>query len=409
MIPSVNTVAETVPGPMSRRPALVLVLGTWVALLVLFTAQSVLLGAASWEEAALFSLRLVLPWIVFAPAAVLLAFHLPLDGTHWRRNLLVHLLMAAAVAWTAQELSGPGGREGGLRGGRAGREAREARDSFTAQQPPPPGPDGRPGPPMPRRGPDRPRTGRALLDLLVYAVVVTASQAITWSHRARERERRALAAEAGLARARLASLQSQLNPHFLFNALNGLSTLIHTDPVAADALVGQLGDLLRASLDTAAVPEIPLRRELANLESYIAIERTRFGSRLGFETEIDPAALDGLVPTFLLQPLVENAVKHGVEPVRAGGTVRVSARRDGEILRIEIRDTGAGLRSDPATKGHGIGLANTRSRLVQLYPGLHRFELTGAPGVGCTVRIDLPFHPRPLPTPGGPPPSPDAP
>jgi len=392
MLLHMNAEAEAAPGPMSRRPALVLIFGTWTALVVLFTAQSVLLGAASWEEALRFSLRLVLPWIVFAPAAVLLAFRLPLDGSHWRRNLLVHLLMAAAVAGTAQELSGPGGREGGQRGGRIAREA------FTAQQPPPPSLDGRPGPPMPRRSPDRPRTGRALLDLLVYAVVVTASQAITWSRRAHERERRALAAEAGLARARLTSLQSQLNPHFLFNALNGLSTLIHTDPTAADALVGQLGDLLRASLDTAAEPEVPLRRELAHLESYIAIERTRFGARLRFETEVDPAALDGLVPTFLLQPLVENAVKHGVEPVRAGGTVRVVARRDGEILRIEVRDTGAGLRPDAASKGHGIGLANTRSRLAQLYPGLHRFELSGAPGEGCTARIDLPFHSRPLPS-----------
>jgi LytS/YehU family sensor histidine kinase len=195
-----------------------------------------------------------------------------------------------------------------------------------------------------------------------------------------------------LAQAQLAALQMQLQPHFLFNALNGIAALMHSDLHAADRMLGDLSELLRMTLEAAEEPEVPLRRELAYLDRYLAIEQARYGHRLTVERAVDSDVLDAVVPTLILQPLVENAIKYAVEPVRAPGIVRVCAQRAGEALQLTIADSGSPRAADRPAPGHGIGLSNTRARLAQLYPKAH--ALTVEPGVpsGSLVRVTMPYR-----------------
>ncbi len=205
---------------------------------------------------------------------------------------------------------------------------------------------------------------------------------VTWFIDARLRASRL---EASLAEARLELLRNQIHPHFLFNTLHAISELMHEDVDAADRMMTRLAELLRASLESSGKPRVTLRDELGTLDRYIDIERVRLGERLRYQSTIDPAALDRLVPNFLLQPLVENAIRHAVVNRREGGSIDVHANVDGTKLVIRIDDDGPGLGADHVER---VGLGNVRARLEQMYGSAARFEIRS--DRGAHVRIEIP-------------------
>ncbi|MGH9935785.1 MAG: sensor histidine kinase, partial [Blastocatellia bacterium] len=205
-------------------------------------------------------------------------------------------------------------------------------------------------------------------------------------------ELKAAQLEASLTQAQLDALRMQIHPHFLFNTLNTVSVLMRNDAEAANRVLVRLSELLRLTLDKAGRHQAPLQEELEFLDLYLEIERTRFQDRLSVRTDIDPATLDALAPTLILQPLVENAIRHGIAPYVKQGLIEIRARRQGRQLELQVRDSGPGLSNFRRTAtAQGIGLANTRSRLEQLYRGEHQFTLDDATGGGLLVTIRLPF------------------
>jgi len=220
---------------------------------------------------------------------------------------------------------------------------------------------------------------------------VLAHQSWLYYQRSRERERQASALATELVRTRLEVLRMQLNPHFLFNTLHTITALIHERPEDADRIVARLSELLRVSLEQTDTLEVPLRQELSFLDRYLEIEQTRFQERLAVERQIESGLDNVLVPSLILQPLVENAIRHGVEPREDAGRVKIAARRLDGMLELKVSDNGPGLpEAEPAPRREGVGLSNTRSRLSHLYGANHRFELTPASGGGLEARLLIP-------------------
>lgn len=207
---------------------------------------------------------------------------------------------------------------------------------------------------------------------------------------------RATQLEAALANARLAMLRMQLRPHFLFNALNSISSLVADDPRAAKKMIARLGELLRAALVDVDGDDWTLRQELELVERYTDLERVRFGGRLDVEVTCDADTLDARVPILLLQPLVENAVLHGIQPALNGGTVRLAARRLNGELHVEVCDDGVGLPAAGADRRRSrVGLSNTRERLERCFPGRQSFTITRDEPAGTRVHIRMPWSTAP--------------
>jgi sensor histidine kinase YesM len=231
--------------------------------------------------------------------------------------------------------------------------------------------------------------------LLYYALLLGIAHAVLYYRRYRERERAAERLAAGLTEARLQALKTQLQPHFLFNTLNAISALIPPEARPARRMVAHLGDLLRITLEHEATQEVTLREELASLQPYLEIEQARLEERLALEMAIAPETLDARVPHMILQPLVENAIRHGIAARIAPGTVAISATRgaDDRFLHLEVRDDGPGVdTASQARTRKGVGLTNIQSRLEQLYDGQHRFALENHPEGGVVVKISVPFR-----------------
>lgn len=226
---------------------------------------------------------------------------------------------------------------------------------------------------------------------IAFWCVIAAVHALVFYQRVREREALTARLQVRLSEAQLDALAARLQPHFLFNTLQGISTLVYRDPAAADAMLGHLSTLLRRALARGQGHEVPLAEELALLEEYLAIVLVRFGERVRVTRNIDDAALPGLVPQLLLQPLVENAIEHGIARRSGAGEIGIEARREGPELRIRVRDDGPGM-AEP--RAEGVGLGSTRLRLEELYGREGRLTLES--GAGLVVTVVLPYHERPV-------------
>jgi len=230
--------------------------------------------------------------------------------------------------------------------------------------------------------------GWLLIAALTWIAVLTLSYA--WRYRKEALEASRLQAE--LAEAQLHALKSQLHPHFLFNALNAVVTLTTSDPPAAKRVVILLSDLLRRALADAEVQEVPLAREIEFARSYLEIEQVRFPNRLSVEVSVDPRAEQALVPHLVLQPLVENAARHGIGPKAGPGTVRIEAGLDRGAVRLSVIDDGVGPSVAARSRGAGVGLSNVRARLGRLYGDRASLECRARPGGGFAALVRLPLR-----------------
>ncbi len=283
--------------------------------------------------------------LVFLPFIVLLTRRFPVERRHWVRALIVHvpacLAFSVAHSWLYYAVCYASHDLG--------------QTLFFRFQP----------------------------NLLTYWAIVGFTQAVDYFRRYTERERE-------LSAAQLLLLKSQLQPHFLFNALHTISAMMHEDVGAADRTIQRLSELLRMTLETIGTQETPLQHEVEFLKKYLELQQTRFPGRFELRLEIDPAVLDALVPSMLLQPLVENSIRHGFDLSRGNWLVTVAAQRAGARLKIEVTDNGRGAATSSLPEG--LGLGNTRERLRHLYGGDQRFEVHGDPGAGFAVSITIPFR-----------------
>ncbi len=234
--------------------------------------------------------------------------------------------------------------------------------------------------------------------LFIYGAILGGTYIILYYRRLRERELAATRLSAQLADARMQALRMQLNPHFLFNALNSIAMLVRDSSreAAVDTLEG-LSDLLRYVLNDSIRQEVKLKREIEFIESYLAIEKIRFQDRLEVQIHTDSDTLEGMVPNLVLQPILENAFRHGIASRIAATTVTVTARKEGGVLRLRISDDGPGFGGTAAARGSsGVGISNTRQRLAQLYGDRASLVVEDASPTGAVVTITLPFHTVPL-------------
>jgi two-component system, LytTR family, sensor kinase len=240
---------------------------------------------------------------------------------------------------------------------------------------------------------------RAANNLIIYIAVLAAGLARSYSLRYRARREESVRLqtesarlEAQLAEARLEALRRQLDPHFLFNTLNAISSLVERDPRGVRRMISRLGELLRYSIEGSGEQEIPLRKELDLLQRYVDIMQVRFQGRLEVERRVDDAALDALVPNLILQPLVENALKHGVDRIEGLGRIEIIAAREGDAVVLRVRDNGPGVNGATSNTPTGIGLRNTMERLEQLYGDDAHFSLRSVDGAGAEAEVRVPFH-----------------
>jgi two-component system, LytTR family, sensor kinase len=306
-------------------------------------------------------------WGVLTPVVVTFAYNKPINTVTWKRTLPLHL--AASFVLVTSEISIEA-MLGKLRLHHDLSTQKALQHYFTRH---------------------------AQVSLLTYWMLVGAVQLYRMRDEAHRRELRSSKLEAELSAAQLEVLRAQIHPHFLFNTLQAATTLIHEDPDGAEDILLRLSELLRVSVDESHIQEVPLERELEVLDLYLGIQARRFGDRLRFEASIDQNVRDCMVPVLVLQPLVENAIRHGIGRHKGSDTVSVRAFQEGKFLRLEVRNLNSSLEDTSAgLLGRGVGLANTRARLEQLYGNRQEFELRNLEPTGVCAELSIPLRSAPV-------------
>jgi signal transduction histidine kinase len=364
----------------ASRPRWGLILGIWTAWGLLSAAQEVLSYTLSrgvplpWPRALLLQMPQAYMWALATPVIIWLGRRFPLARGRWLGAAVLHL--AVCLIWVFIV---------------------DLTFAFHVANVLPPA---NPRPLMTMAA--RYFVIWVLSDGLLYWTILSVSYAVDHYRRFRERELAAAQLETQLAQADLQALKMQLHPHFLFNTLHTIGSLVRTgDRDTAVRVVAGLGDLLRRMLEGAAQQEVPLKQELEFIRGYLDIEQIRFRDRLAVTVDVEPEVLDAKVPYLVLQPLVENALRHGIAPRRSQGHLTLQGRRTGDRLELVVRDDGPGIGVGAEGNGEGarpgIGLANTRARLSRLYGSAFGLDVTNLPdGDGVEARVTIPFRLAPV-------------
>jgi Putative regulator of cell autolysis len=358
-----------------RRPLvrLALIWLCWTFIGLIFTSQLYFGALRSeqpmpWSRAAFTQFTFAYLWAVATPLVLWLSSRFQIERQNWQRNLLIHLffsLILVFVISSAHQIIVY--LNYGYPQGRPYRFANTLGSvSYNASE-----------------------------NFAIYGLIILLCHSFGYYSRYRKGELKSAQLESMLAQAELQSLKMQLHPHFLFNTLHSISALLHSDVEAARKMLVRLGDFLRFTLENAGTQEVSVQQEMEFLKGYLEIEQIRFQDRLTIRIDVEPQALDIKVPNLILQPIVENAIRHGIAPRSTPGLIEICVKRENSMLRIEVRDNGPGLPVNHSCiklfKG-GVGLANTRARLQQLYGAAHRFELENNPAGGLTVTLEVPSN-----------------
>ena len=320
-----------------------------------------------WHKILLLEMSYGYIWALLTPPMLWLARRFPIERNHWRQSMAVHVLASLFIGFSTRLMH-------------------DLMFYFFVD-------DG-----------NKPITLVRVLQniyvildygVLIYWVILLINYSFDYYRRYQEGEVKASRLEAQLAQAELQALKMQLQPHFLFNTLHSISALLHKDVNAADTMIARLGDFLRLTLENAGTQEVSLQEEIEFLRCYLEIEKMRFRDRLSVHINIEPEVFAARVPNLILQPIVENAIRHGIAPRSRPGRIEIYARRQDGVLQVQVTDDGPGLPVNGNSKGilkEGVGLANTQARLQQIYGNAHRLDLANAPLGGLTVTLEIPFE-----------------
>lgn len=361
------------PSRPRRWVGVALIAGIWIFIGIVFTLQGYFTSYRSerpmpFVDSFYLQMTWSIVWAMATPLVLLAAARLPIERNNWIRSSLLHIpiCLILSVLFTA-----------------LGRVIIWLNFGYRV---------------------GRPLTFESVTNFVVanfsegigiYLLIAVTFYAFSYYRRYREGQLRTLQLEAQLSQSQLHALKMQLHPHFLFNTLHSISALLNKDPQSARKMITRLGDFLRLTLENSGAQEVSLQTEMEFLSCYLEIERIRFQDRLVTRMNLDEQTLDAKVPNLILQPIVENAIRHGIAPRSTPGLIEIDAKQVGDSLRIQVRDNGPGISEHRTSENlfkKGLGLTNTETRLERLYGMAHRFDLSNSPEGGLVVTLEIPFN-----------------